>query len=197
MEQTADDAIRDWFNLAPATAMALVWLAPLVLFWGLVFGHLRPNRSPPIDRPPTIHEFFLGGAASLFAGVLPRSYYATRNAARARRNYERLGVRFFKRFVVNGDLVNRWSRRHDVQPQLVLIRGDIAPFIDQTCRVERAHLVLFLFSLFTAACSARLGWYRWTACLVFGNIVFNLYPIFLQRYNRARARLAQLHPTPG
>ena len=43
--------------------------------------------------------------------------------------------------------------------------------------------------LFTAVYAARIGWYRWALFLTLGNAVFNLYPVMLQRYNRARIRI--------
>lgn len=43
--------------------------------------------------------------------------------------------------------------------------------------------------LFTADYAARIGWCRWAVFLTLGNAVFNLYPVLLQRYNRARVRI--------
>lgn len=186
MERRADDEITDWLNLVPAAAVALLWLAPMVLFWGIVFGHLRPKEMPRIDRSPNIYHFFFWCGLSLCPYALPRSYYNTRNATRTRRLYESLGVRFFKRFVANGELVNRCARRHGTQIQVTLVRGDIASFVERTRGVEQAHLVLLLLGLFTAGYATWIGWYAWTACLILGNGVCNVYPVLLQRYHRAR-----------
>lgn len=186
IERVTDDEITDWLNLAPATAMAFLWLAPMVLFWGLVFGHLRPKEMPRIDRSPNIYHFFFWCGVSLCPYALPRLYYSTRNAARTRRLYELLGVRFFKRFVANGDLVKRCARRHGTQIRVAMVRGDIASFVERTRAVEQTHFVLLLLGLVTAGYSTWIGWYGWSACLILGNIACNLYPMLLQRYHRAR-----------
>jgi hypothetical protein len=51
---------------------------------------------------------------------------------------------------------------------------------------EVSHLVLLLAGLCTAVYAARIGWYGWAAAIMAGNLVFNAYPVLLQRYNRCR-----------
>lgn len=40
--------------------------------------------------------------------------------------------------------------------------------------------------LLSAGYALSLGWHGWAATLVASNVVFNVYPILLQRYNRLR-----------
>jgi hypothetical protein len=179
--------VVDWANLIPAMAMALFWLAPMTLFWGIVFGPLRPMDAPRTNLAPTLPEFFAWSVMSLSPGLLPRSYYRVGISTRARRVYELLGVRRFKRFVVNGDLVNRVAKRRDPRYRVLTTRDDLAMFVERTCSVEKAHLTLMAFSLFTAFHAARIGWFGWAGILAAGNLIGNVYPVLLQRYNRARA----------
>jgi hypothetical protein len=178
----------DWLNLVPAIAMALIWLVPMVLFWGIVFGPLRPMHSAHQIPAPHISAFLVWCGLSLMPCVFPDSYYRAGQSKGARRVYEFLGIRYFKRFVANGDLVNHLARSRIPQHRVLPGRGDLAEFAERTRAVERAHLVLLLFSLFTAIYSARVGSYCWAVCLIAGNVVCNLYPVLLQRYNRARIR---------
>ena len=117
--------------------------------------------------------------------MLPRSYYRPGAIASARRLYGSLGVRFFKRIAPNGDLVNRLVRRRDPGYRVLGGRTDLPGFLEGTRNAERGHLVFLLMGLFTAVYAARIGWYRWALFLTLGNAVFNLYPVMLQRYNRA------------
>lgn len=92
--------------------------------------------------------------------------------------YERLGIRTFKKYMpTSGDLVMRhvWRKTRKV-------RG-----IDSLRRLERGtrlpeklHLVgLFAFPI-AGVLVDQIGWANAI------NVVFNIYPIMLQRYNRIR-----------
>lgn len=65
-------------------------------------------------------------------------------------------------------------------------RGALREWVDRTRSAERGHLVLLLAGAFTAAWAAWIGWSGWAIGLTAGNVLFNLYPILLQRYNRCR-----------
>ena len=51
---------------------------------------------------------------------------------------------------------------------------------------ERYHLVFLLIGFFSAVHALRIGWPGWALLLTASNVVFNVYPILLQRYNRLR-----------
>ncbi len=51
---------------------------------------------------------------------------------------------------------------------------------------EQSHLVCFLLGLASAIYAAHIGWTDWAIGLSLSNIVFNGYPVLLQRYNRCR-----------
>ncbi len=189
MEQNDHAELVDWANLVPATAMALFWLAPMVLFWGMVFGPLRPINAPRVNHAPTMPTFLLCCGVSLVPRWLPRSYYRERDVERARRRYEALGVRVFKQFVANGDRVSRWARRREPGYRVLAGRDELECFAERTRGVEHSHLVLLLLTAFSAFHAARIGWYGWAIGLTIGNILCNVYPVLLQRYNRARVAL--------
>jgi hypothetical protein len=100
--------------------------------------------------------------------------------------YEALGVRTFRRLATNGDLINRVVRRH--HPGYRVVRGPAAltQYFVGTSAGEKWHLVLLLMGTCTAAYAARIGWVPTAMFLTLTNIVFNLYPVLLQRYTRAR-----------
>ena len=126
--------------------------------------------------------------------MLPPTFYRCWEGGRGFRVYDSIGVRVFKRFVPNGDLINRWARRLEPRYRLVRDEASARAWPDGPRDSERSHLVLLLMGAFTAAYADRIGWHGWALGLTAGNVVFNLYPILLQRYTRCRiARLLRRH----
>ena len=150
---------------------------------------MKPFGYPNVDTSPHLPGFLFWLGVSFLPCFLPRSYYRPGAIASARRLYGLLGVRLFKRIAPNGDLVNRLARRRDPGYRVLGGRADLPGFLEGMRSGERAHLVFLLMGLFTAVYAARIGWYRWALLLTLGNVAFNLYPVMLQRYNRARIRI--------
>ena len=118
--------------------------------------------------------------AGLAAGAcLPRGWLRPRN-------FQRLGVRRFKRVVVFGDRMNRmlrrmgWSRPFPSTPERMrrwLLWTEVA---------ERIHWSWLLGSLPVIYAAFRAGRSGLGAYVLCGNVPFNIYPILLQRHTRAR-----------
>jgi hypothetical protein len=184
------NAAVDRGNLIVIGAMSLLWIAPTLRFWGTAFGPSRPFDYPQDDVAPSLAGFLAGLATCFAPCVLPAAYYECWEGRRGLRVFEALGVRTFKRYASNGDLVNRLARRSDPRYRIVRDRASARAFADGTGTGERYHLVFLLMGLFTAAHAASIGWYGWAVALSAGNVAFNAYPVLLQRYNRHRiARL--------
>lgn len=173
-------------NLAVIAAMSALWITPTLQFWGAAFGPFRPFSYPSEDVAPSLAWFAVALAACFAPLLLPAAFYRCWEGGGVSRAYAGIGVRVFRRFATNGDLINRWARRLDPQYRVVRGRESARAWIGRTRESERNHLVFLLMGLFTAAYAARIGWYGWAAGLTAGNVVFNLYPILLQRYNRCR-----------
>jgi hypothetical protein len=113
-------------------------------------------------------------------------YFTVLPFERNGRVYEALGVRFFKRFASAGDLVNRRRRRFDSQFRNVRNHDSALEWEARTRFNELAHLLSLAFSV------VMIGWlcfrerYTWLPVIALLNLVLNVYPILLQRYNRAR-----------
>lgn len=173
-------------NILPIGGMA-VWMTSMLQFWGAASGPMKPFYYPQVDTAPGWFSFAIWTAASFVPYLFrPAGYFRTRSFERNRCLYERLGVRVFKRFASNGDYINRWVRQRYPSYRIVGRQQSIEAFLKQSIQGERWHLVLFLLGTFTQIYALRIGWYVWFLVLCAGNVVFNLYPILLQRYNRAR-----------
>ena len=173
------------YNLAPFASMAGGWLGPLLMFWLYVWGPLRPFAYPAGDLLPG-PGFLLLVAACVALWWLPGAWFRIRRFERSGRLYEAVGVRLFRRFAPDGDLANRWARRRDPGYRVIRGRKSALAFVERTETGERGHLVLLALGAVSAAFALRLGWTGWAVYLTAGNVVVNVYPILLQRYNRAR-----------
>ena len=177
-------------NAMVIAAISAIWLGPMLRFWAIVLGPLRPQDYPEGDFAPSLLQAAVGLALSFIPLLLPAGWYGCWEGRRGTRLYEAIGIRVFRRFATNGDLINRWGRRVDPGYRAVRGRESARRWMDQTRSGERSHLVLLLVGVLTAAWAVSIGWIGWAIGLSAGNVLFNLYPILLQRYNRCRiARL--------
>lgn len=173
-------------NVAVIALISALWIAPTFRFWGAAFGPLRPFSYPADDVAPSLAAFAAVLAACFAPCLLPRTWYDCWEGGRGTRLYRVIGVRTFKFFATNGDLINRWARRLDPRYRLVRDEASARAWADQTRAGERSHLVLLLMGLATAGYAARIGWFGWAMGLTASSIVFHLYPVILQRYTRCR-----------
>jgi Glycosyl-4,4'-diaponeurosporenoate acyltransferase len=170
---------------APIAVMCGIFLSPLLLFWLWIWGPLRPFDIAPVPAPSML-AFFGGLAACIFAARVPAWYFTVRPFERDGRVYRWIGVRVFRKFVPDGDVVNRARRRQDRHFRLIRSSADSLAWLLRTEASERSHLVLMFVGLLSAGYAAYVGWTAWAMLLTAGNLVANVYPVLLQRYNRAR-----------
>lgn len=112
-------------------------------------------------------------------GKLADLYFTPRFWERSGKLYELLGIRFFKKYLpTTGDLMQRkvWRRKTLGDGRTKTLKS-----YERTTRMcEVTHLIFFFayFSLFLVPGNTTLD--------VVSNLLVNVYPIMLQRYNRAR-----------
>ena len=172
-------------------AMCLGWFVPILQFWGAAWGPLRPFSYSPGDFAPSWPAFALVFLGCFLPCALPRAYYRP-DAPPFLRFYEALGIRAFRAFATNGDWINRAARRADPSYRVLRDAPAARNFAAAMESGERGHLVLFCIGGASAAYATYIGWYGWAVVLALGNLVFNLYPVLLLRYNRARLLRAML-----
>lgn len=125
-------------------------------------------------------------AGWVFARLLPERYYRIKPCEWSGRVYERLGIRFFKRFVPNGDYINRIIRHSDPGYRVVCDEESIARFEVGTRLAEKCHLAGLWLALPCTVYALLLGWNKYALWLLIPNVLLHLYPVLLQRYTRAR-----------
>lgn len=174
------------FNLIPFASMAGGWVGPLLMFWLYVWGPLRPFHYPGGELLPPWPLLIAGFAAGVAVWWLPASYYRIRAFEQSGRVYEMLGVRYFRWFVPDGDVANRWRRRRNPKFRIIRNRLYALAFRRRTELSEKSHLVMMVLGGLSAGFAWAIGWRGWALYLTAGNVVVNLYPVLLQRYTRAR-----------
>jgi hypothetical protein len=110
------------------------------------------------------------------------------------RFYERLGIRWFKRFATQGDYWNKLRRHFD--PGFKCVKGvDSAIQWEARTRTnELRHLCTLAVGLAIMAWLYSRNEYVWLAVVFFAVLVWDVYPIMLQRYSRSRIQRIRSHP---
>jgi len=113
--------------------------------------------------------------------VFPDGYYALRRFERNGALYTTLGIRLFQKVVRLGPLALS-------SPGLRFIsRSDLVRRLDlETRKVEAAHALAFMLVTLSAGVFWVRGMAPAAAWMMLFNLPLNVYPIMLQRYNRAR-----------
>lgn len=100
--------------------------------------------------------------------------------------YERLGARFVRKFVQDGDIVNYMSRQNKAEAS----RGNDYPkgYLKTISMYERFHWICMVFFTFSGIIGLVYGYFTLGASILFLNIPYNAIPIFLQQYNKVRIK---------
>ncbi|HYN05930.1 MAG TPA: hypothetical protein VES67_00935 [Vicinamibacterales bacterium] len=170
-------------SMAPRSGVAAFFAAlaiPMTVSVTLVASSLAFGLRGPLVAL-LVNAFLVSevaGVSQVFALPMPVGYFRPRRFERAWA-YEWLGIRAFKRL-----MRSRLYRRINPHFQLVGGRRGLAE-LSQTMRsAEAAHVLVFVGVSVIAACALWLRWVDVAAWLTFFNVLFNGYPVMLQRYNR-------------
>ena len=106
---------------------------------------------------------------------------------RGRSIYELFGIRFFKRYLLpDGFLLLRLRGKKAMQGGHGVLKSELKRLERETRRNEVIHLLaLFLTGCFLISRFQRLSLGQFLAIFAI-NLYVNIYPIFVQRYNRFR-----------
>jgi hypothetical protein len=100
--------------------------------------------------------------------------------------YARTGVKFVRKFVQNGDYINRFIRKSKPAHRTIKNKENAVIYLKTTVVSEIYHLFCLLFFTLTIIYTVILGHYLIAAITALANVLYNIYPILLQQYNRAR-----------
>lgn len=129
---------------------------------------------------------------SLLTWKLPNTWFNVLGWEATGKIYEWLGVRWFKQFMIGGDLHNRRIRRQIGGYRAFAASATLEEFKQQSIVSEKVHVIMFLFELWPTVLAFLWKWWAVGVALIACNVVINVYPIMLQRYTRGR--IAMLKP---
>ncbi len=118
--------------------------------------------------------------------IIPRRYYNLQPFEQDGRLYRRMGVRQFRYIVGEGEGIQKLARRIDPQWQSTLSKLSYDERIKWTQTAEWVHVGLTFLSLPLIALAYHRGSTTFATLYLLSNIPFNIYPILLQRYTRAK-----------
>jgi hypothetical protein len=123
---------------------------------------------------------------SIIPAFLSRSFFYRAQLSNNTKFYERLGVRFIRKFVQHGDFANRLARKsHPAHPGIRRI-VNAEGYLSTIMMYERYHFICLIFFLLTSIMAMAEGRYLIALLILISNVVYNCYPILLQQFNRIR-----------
>ena len=113
--------------------------------------------------------------------TLPAHYYRLRSVETESRLYRRLGVGAFRWLLFKSGLEHL-----NFSARLSHGRTGLMKFERGIREAETDHAIACLVMIVVTLYTAMNGWWAFASWLVLANVVANVYPIMLQRFNRAR-----------
>lgn len=127
---------------------------------------------------------FLGVA--LFFGALPGKILCKFTLSADKKVYEKYGIKFIRKFVQNGDIVN--SRTNGLGAPSIKGKDKARDYLKTIAMYERYHWICLLFFLLTTIYGFFNEHFLLGFSILAANFLYNLIPIFLQQYNKIRIK---------
>lgn len=102
--------------------------------------------------------------------------------------YTRAGIKFFRRFVQNGDYANRLIRKNKPEYTLIKSKRGALAYTKTLAMYQAYHLCCLVFFMLTMVYALINKYYLLGFMILLSNVVYNVYPVLLQQYNRARIK---------
>ena len=163
------------YNMIPNFIWSLLNLVPISIFCfkivdlKIVYIFLAISFSPIFLKNSFLDKIQIGKTSSI---------------------YRKLGVHFINRVAQNGVLINKLIKRKFPDYKAVTNnKSSIAKLINQTYMFEKFHLMLFIFFSLIIIYAVLHQELLWSFIILLCNIVYNVYPNFLQQYIRLKLKL--------
>lgn len=129
--------------------------------------------------------FAFSGFALPTYQLLPKSYYVINNSRSLKNYYHNLKVNWFHTFLLG----TFWKKQEQRKKFFNGKRSNLDHFIIETKKAEFGHLIPFILINLLAIVYIAMQLYFLAIFTVTINVIFNFYPIILQRYHRMRIQM--------
>ncbi|KQS33927.1 hypothetical protein [Dyadobacter sp. Leaf189] len=123
---------------------------------------------------------------SVFSFNIPAKWISNLNLSTKTRTYELAGIRAMRWLVQDGMLVNRIQQKLGKKHKVISSRQSARSYLGKIAIQERYHYSCFVFFTLSAVSAIPAGKLQMALLITFWNIIYNVYPILLQQYNRLR-----------
>ena len=124
-------------------------------------------------------------AGSLIAFIVPASVLTYLQLSSTVMTYRKLRVHWVNHFVQHGTLINNLLRQR-YPDRRMRPRAWTTNLLESTYVQERFHWTVLLFFLLSSLYAIAHGYHGWALLITIINVLYNLYPIWLQQYIRVR-----------
>jgi hypothetical protein len=155
----------------------IISFSALGWYWGEYFAE---------DRAEWLLYVFI--VASVLAFNIPVKLISALNLSTNPRTYEWIGVRAMRWLVQDGMLVRRVNQRLGKNHKAIPNRQAALKYLNKIAMQERYHYCCFVFFSLSSVSAILTGKIGLALLMAISNIVYNVYPILLQQYNRLRIR---------
>lgn len=164
--------IVDAYNMIPNLFWSVIFLFPVALF---CYNYL------------VVKYLIIFLLISLVPVFLPRSFFNFFQSPKMAIFYRKAGVGFINKFTQNGTLINKIIRKRYPQYKFLSQKKLSAQqLFQQTYMFEKFHFMLCFFFILINGYACWQALYGWANFIFITNLIYNIYPIFLQHYIRIR-----------
>jgi hypothetical protein len=158
--------------------------------WGGAAMHFLTRLTGTIDGMVLVGTLAACAICAWLGFHLPDAYFRLTDPERTRRFYRRWGLVQFRHWMVDGDWMNRRLRKIMPTYRVLPARSeDIGAYSQRARRIEMLHLAWLLGSLPLLVVALLYRFWNYSAFLALLTIVTNIFPVLLQRFNRAGCEL--------
>ncbi|HUR10225.1 MAG TPA: hypothetical protein VM012_02580 [Flavitalea sp.] len=157
------------------------------LFWSLLC--ITPAAIYCFNEMPEKY-LYVSAAISLITIFLPNRFLNQMQIGRTVKFYEKMGVPFINKFSQHGSYINRVIKRKFPDYTVVSKQHrSVNKLLQQSYMFEKFHFMLFIFYLSLFIYAFIQAQYLWAIIIFVANVIYNVYPCFLQQYLRVRLKL--------
>jgi len=167
--------LLNWYNMIPNVVWSVLNLVPISIYCY--------NR---VDQK----SLYIFIALSVIPGFFANSFYDRIQIGKTTRIYKRLGVGVVNTLAQNGVIINRLMKKKFPGYKMINYeRSSINRLLQQTYLFEKFHFIMFVFFILVAIYALVKEHFLWAIVISLGNVLYNVYPNFLQQYIRLKLML--------